>query len=423
MPMIDDDEIYCDRVAGMDISKRDVKVAVRVIENGRIKRLKVRTYATTTTSLLQLRDWLQDLDIELVAMESTGVFWKPLFLVLEDTFTCWLLNPRDVKRVPGNKTDVRDAQWIARMAQQGLVQPSFVPDLQIRQLRELTRYRSNVVRDRTRAVQRLQDLLESAGIKLSSTATNITGMSATRMIQAMIQDPDRTMNDPAGLADLAVGRMRVKIPELTEALTGHFTAHHGRIAATMLRQIRDLDAIITDLEAQIDQEIAPFARAVDHLETIPGVSRRAATIIVSEIGTDMTRFAGTDRLSSWAGLSPGNNESAGRHLSTRTRKGNRSLRAVLFQCAKAVARTRGTYLSAKYADLCTRMKPTKALVAISRIILETCHHLISKNTDYKDLGPTYLDEYRRRDLDKNRIRRARAMLETNGYTVTHNDAA
>lgn len=423
MPMIDDDEIYCDRVAGMDISKRDVKVAVRVVENGRVKRFKVRTYATTTGSLLKLRDWLQELNIELVAMESTGVFWKPLFLVLEDTFTCWLLNPRDVKRVPGNKTDVRDAQWIARMAQLGLVQPSFVPDLKVRALRDLTRYRTNVTRDRTRAVQRLQDLLESAGIKLSSTATDITGTSATLMIQAMIDDPEGAMNDPAALADLAKGRMRVKIPELTEALTGHFTAHHGRIAATMLRQIRDLDAVIADLDQQIEEELGPFVQAVKHLETIPGVSHRAATIIVSEIGIDMDRFEGPDRMASWAGLSPGNNESAGRHLSTRTRKGNRSLRAVLFQCAKSIASSHGTYLSAKYADLRTRMKATKALVAISRIILETCHHLIRKDTDYQDLGPTYLDDYRGRDLDKNRIRRARATLESNGYTVTQNTAA
>ena len=423
MPMIDDDEIYCARVAGMDISKRDVKVAVRVVENGKIRRVKVRTFGTTTPALLKLRDWLEELNVELVAMESTGVYWKPLFLVLEGRFTCWLLNPRDVKRVPGNKTDVRDAQWIARLTQMGLVQPSFVPDLEIRQLRDLTRYRSNVVRDRTRAVQRLQDLLESAGIKLSSTATDVTGLSATLMIQAMIQDPDRTMNDPAGLADLAKGKMRVKIPELTEALTGQFTAHHGRIAATMLRQISDLDAIIADLDQQIDEDVAPFAKAAEHLETIPGVSRRAAAIIISEIGVDMSRFDGTDKLASWAGLSPGNNESAGRHLSSRTRKGNRALRAVLFQCAKAVSRTHGTYLSAKYADLRTRMKATKALVVISRIILETCHHLIRKDTDYKDLGPTYLDDYRRRDVDKNRIRRARTTLETNGYKVTKKDAA
>lgn len=423
MPVIDDDEIAYGRVAGMDISKRDVKVAVRLIENGRVKRLKVRTFATTTPSLLRLRDWLTELEIELVAMESTGVYWKPLFLVLEDQFRCWLLNPRDVKRVPGDKTDVKDAEWIARMAQLGLVTPSFVPDIPVRELRELTRYRSNVVRDRTRAVQRLQDLLESAGIKLSSTVSDITGKSATAMLHAMINDPAGAMSDPRQVADLALVRMRSKLPELTEALTGHFTDHHARLAATMMRQINDLDTLLTDLDQQIDQEIAPFARAVDHLETIPGVSRRAAMIIVSEIGIDMSRFTGTDRLASWAGLSPGNNESAGRHLSTRTRKGNRSLRAVLFQCAKAAARTHSTYLAAKYADLCTRMKPTKALVAISRIILETCHHLIRKDTDYHDLGPTYLNEYRRRDLDKNRIRRARTILETNGYTVTHNDAA
>lgn len=419
MPVIDDDEVYCERVAGMDISKRDVKVAVRLVENGRVKRLKVRTFGTTTRSLLVLRDWLEELDITLVAMESTGVYWKPLFLVLEDRFECWLLNPRDVKRVPGRKSDVTDAQWISRMAQLGLVEPSFVPDLPVRELRDLTRYRTNVVRDRTRAVQRLQDLLESAGIKLSSTVSDITGKSATAMIQALIDDPESVAKNPGKVAnDLALRAMRNKIPELTDALIGRFTDHHGRMAATMLKQIRDLDAVIAELDKQIEDEVAPFERVVEHLKTIPGVSDRAAAIIVSEIGIDMSRFRGSDQLASWAGLCPGNNESAGRHLSTRIRKGNRALRAVLFECASSASRTQGTYLSAKYHDLHGRMKATKALVALSRIILETCHHLIVKDTDYKDLGPTYLDEYRRRDLDKDRIRRARNMLEDNGYTVT-----
>jgi transposase len=419
VPVIDDDEVYCERVAGMDISKRDVEVAVRLVENGRVKRLKVRTFGTTTRSLLVLRDWLEELDITLVAMESTGVYWKPLFLVLEDRFECWLLNPRDVKRVPGRKSDVTDAQWISRMAQLGLVEPSFVPDLPVRELRDLTRYRTNVVRDRTRAVQRLQDLLESAGIKLSSTVSDITGKSATAMIQALIDDPESVAKNPGKVAnDLALRAMRNKIPELTDALIGRFTDHHGRMAATMLKQIRDLDAVIAELDKQIEDEVAPFERVVEHLKTIPGVSDRAAAIIVSEIGIDMSRFRGSDQLASWAGLCPGNNESAGRHLSTRIRKGNRALRAVLFECASSASRTQGTYLSAKYHDLHGRMKATKALVALSRIILETCHHLIVKDTDYKDLGPTYLDEYRRRDLDKDRIRRARNMLEDNGYTVT-----
>lgn len=424
MTVVDDDEVYCERVAGMDISKRDVKVAVRLVEKGRVKQLKVRTFGTATRSLLVLRDWLEELDITLVAMESTGVYWKPLFLVLEDRFRCWLLNPRDVKRVPGRKSDVTDAQWIARMAQLGLVEPSFVPDLAVRELRDLTRYRTNVVRDRTRAVQRLQDLLESAGIKLSSTVSDITGKSATAMIRALINDPERVARDPGGVAnDLALNRMRNKIPELTDALIGRFTAHHARIATTMLQQISDLDRIIVDLDQQIEDELAPFDRVVKHLVTIPGVSDRAAAIIVSEIGIDMSRFRGSDHLASWAGLCPGNNESAGRHLSTRIRKGNPALRALLFECATSASRTHDTYLSAKYNDLRGRMKATKALVALSRIILETCHHLIAKDTDYRDLGPTYLNDYRRRDVDKDRIRRARNILQDNGYTVTPTSAA
>jgi len=206
-------------------------------------------------------------------------------------------------------------------------------------------------------------------------------------------------------------------------LIGRFTAHHARIATTMLRQISDLDRIVVDLDQQIEDELAPFDRVVKHLVTIPGVSDRAAAIIVSEIGIDMSRFRGSDHLASWAGLCPGNNESAGRHLSTRIRKGNPALRALLFECATSASRTHGTYLSAKYNDLRGRMKATKALVALSRIILETCHHLITKDTDYRDLGPTYLNDYRRRDLDKDRIRRARNILQDNGYTVTPTSAA
>jgi len=419
--LIEDGEVFCPRVAGMDISKTDAKVCVRLVEQGRVKQVKVRTFTTTTPGLLRLRDWLEELDIALVAMESTGVYWKPLFLVLEERFTCWLLNPRDVKKVPGRKSDVTDAQWIAKLAQYGLVQPSFVPDLPVRLFRDLTRYRSNVVRDRVRAVQRLQDLLESAGMKLSSTVTDITGKSATAMIAAMIADPAGA--DPARLAELAKGRMRSKLPELAEALTGRFTDHHARMAATMLRQIADLDAVLADLQTQIEDELGPFARAAAHLQTIPGIGEHVAAIVIAEIGVDMTRFSGPDHLASWAGLCPGNNESAGRHLSTRTRKGNKALRGALYEAALAVSRTHGNYLSAKYADLAGRMKRPKALVAISRIILETCYHLISDDTDYRDLGPDYLAKLRTTTPDKTRIRRARRELERHGYTVTEPDAA
>jgi len=409
------DDVYAKRVAGLDISKRDVKVCVRVEDpGGRIEQLKVRTFATTTPGVLALRDYLDQHGVELVAMESTGVFWKPLFYVLEDAFRCWLLNPVQVKRVPGRKTDVTDAQWIARLAQYGMVQPSFVPAVPVRALRDLTRYRTSVVRDRARVVQRLQDLLEDAGIKLSAMISDITGVSGRAMIDALINEPDA---DPARVADLAQRRMRTKIPVLTEALTGHFTHHHAVLAGIMLRQIHDLDQVLVDLTGQIDTELAPFATAAARLTTIPGIGERAAAIIIAETGADMSRFPTPHNLVSWAGLCPGNNESAGRHLSTRTRKGNPALRGLLFEAASAAARTNDTYLSAKYADLAARRGRTRALVAISRIILETCWHVLTTDTDYHDLTPTHVDRHRRNTTQR-RLRHARHDLEAHGYTIT-----
>lgn len=412
------EDIFAERVAGLDVSKRDVKACVRVCHaDGRVRQ-QTKTFTSTTIGLLLLQDWLAQQHITLVGMESTGVYWKPVFYMLEDQFTCWLINPVQVKKVPGRKTDVTDAQWIARLLQAGLLRASFVPPPPIRALRDLTRYRFNVVRDRVRAVQRLEDLLEDAGLKLSSVISDITGVSGKAMLQRLIQDPTAT---PGQVADLAKARMRNKMGELIEALTGHFNDHHARLAATMLRQISDLEEIITDLNTQIEAELAPFAAAAARLTTIPGIGERGAAIIIAEIGVDMTRFPTPADLSSWAGLCPGNNESAGRHLSSRTRKGNPHLRALLFEAACAASRTRHTYLAAKYHDLAARRGRTRALVALSRIIAETCWRMLSTNTDYHDLGPDHIN--RHRHTEQHRAAHLTHQLQQLGYTVTKTPAA
>lgn len=404
-------DIFRERVAGVDISEADVKVAVRVPGSGRRRSETVRTFGTTTVSLLALADWLAEQRVELVVMESTGVYWKPVFYTLEGQFTCWLLNPQQVKKVPGRKTDVTDAQWLARLAEYGLVRPSFVPPAPIRQLRDLTRYRTNLVRERVRAVQRLHDLLQDAGIKLGQVASDITGASGRAMLAALIAG----QQDSAALADLAKGRMRQKIPALTDALTGHFTAHHAHLATLMLRRIDGLLADLAEVEATIQDELRPFAAQAKRLQTIPGVSERAAAVIIAELGVDMTRFPTAAHASSWAGLCPGNNQSGRRNLGGKTRHGNPQLGSVLYECAFAASRTKGTYLADRYQRLAFRRGRQRALVAVSRTILEAAWKILCDDVAYRDLGSGYLASIK--DPER-RARRLVAELKKVGYEAT-----
>jgi transposase len=379
-------ELYAERVAGIDIGKAEVKACVRVPGKRRgAFRCEVRTFATTTRALLQLRDWLQAEKVMLVGMESTGQYWRPVYYLLEMLFECWLVNPLHIKKVPGRKSDVTDAMWIAQLVQFGLVRPSFVPPPPIRRLRDLTRLRTTLVRDRTRHVQRIQDVLEDAGIKLSIVATDIMGVSGRNMIEALIAGE----RDPERLADLALGRLRAKTEALTDALTGRFDDHHGLQCQILLRQIDALDHDVALLDTQIDTEIAPFRDLRERLDTIPGIARRNAEILIAETGGDMTRFASAADLSSWAGMCPGNNESAGKRGNTRTRKGNPWLCGALGEAAQAAGHTKNTYLSERHRRLIATRGKKKAIVATGRHILETAYWISTRGTTYQDLGVDY----------------------------------
>ena len=356
-------EVIHGRCAGMDVSKKDAKVCVRVAGAGRRKTVEtVRTWGATTNQVLALRDHLIAEQVSLVVMEATSDYWKPFYYLLEDLtgVEVMLVNARQVKNMPGRKTDVTDAVWLAQLGAHGLVRASFVPPAPIRELRDLTRTRTMVTRERGREIQRLEKLLEDAGIKLSSVASDITGVSGRLMLQALI-DGHR---DPAELADLAKRRLRHKIPELTEALTGRFNGHHAFLARIHLESIDQRTRQIAELDHRIDQAMAPFRSFADLICSIPGIGRQTAEVVVAETGADMTVFPSPKHLASWAGVCPGSNESAGRVKSTRTRPGNPYLKAALGTAALSIAATRGSFLAAKYKRLAARRGGKKALVAI-----------------------------------------------------------
>lgn len=380
-------EILVERVAGLDVSKADVKVCVRapVAEGSRRYRDEVRTFATMTRALQALSVWLADQRVQLVVMEATADYWKPVFYVLERRFTVWLVNARDIKKVPGRKTDVSDARWIAQVAQHGLVSPSFVPPPPIRRLRDLTRQRTNLGQQRVQALNRLEKVLEDAGIKTSLILSRTLSLSSRAMIEALIAGE----RDPIVLADLAIGKARAKIIDLREALVGRFDDHHAFLAERALAHIDMIEHQIEAFDQAIDSEITPFTRQIEHLVTIPGVSTRVAQIFVAETGADMTRFASAAALSSWAGVAPGNNESAGRKLSGTTTHGNRWLRAALGDAAAAAARTKNTYLAAYYRRLVRRRGNLRALVAVMHKITIAAWHMLSHDVHYQDLGPDY----------------------------------
>lgn len=402
-------DVFVERCAGIDIGKADVKACVRVPgTRHNTFHHQTKTFSTMTGGLLALRDWLVDQRVTVVGMESTGHYWKPVYYVLEDTFECWLINPQHIKKVPGRKSDVTDAQWIARLVQYGLVRPSFVPPPPIRQLRDLTRYRASLVHERTRHVQRLHNILEDAGIKLSLVASDIMGMSGRAMLGALIEGE----RDPEVLADLALGRLRGKNTELVKALVGRFTDHHAWLCALMLTEIDSISAAIAQLDTRIDEQMAPFRHAAELLVTIPGVGKRAAEVIIAEIGNDMTRFASPGALASWAGMCPGNNESAGKRKATPTRAGDPWLRAVLGECATAAARTKHTYISERHRRLSRRRGDKRAKVATGRIILESCWQVLTRDSAYHDLGPEHLNTIR--DPNRAATRAIRQLLEL-GY--------
>jgi transposase len=342
-------------------------------------------------------------------MEATADYWKPVFYVLEQHVDVWLVNARDIKKVPGRKTDVSDARWIAQVAQHGLVSPSFIPPPPIRRLRDLTRQRTNLVQERTRVLNRLEKVLEDAGIKTSLVLAKTLSKSSRAMIEALI----RGERDPRVLADLAIGKARAKIGDLREALVGRFDDHHAFLAAQTLAHIDTLDAQIAAFDGWIETEIAPLHGHLRHLITIPGVSTRIAQILIAETGGDMTRFASAAALASWAGVAPGNNESAGKQLSGTTTHGNPHLRAALGDAAAVAGRMKGTYLGTYYRRLARRRGPKRALVAVMHKITIAVWHMLTHDVDYHDLGP----EHWRHNPNQVRHRQQRLIAELTALGV------
>jgi transposase len=405
-----------ERCAGLDVHKDTVVACVRVPARGGGREQFIQTFGATTAQLLALRDWLVAHRVTRVGMESTGVYWKPVYYVLEDALECWLLNARHLRNVPGRKTDVADAAWICQLVEHGLVRPSFVPPKPIRELRNLTRYRKAQIEERTREAQRLDKILQDAGIKLSSVASDVLGVSGRAMLRALIAGT----RDPETLAELARGTLRRKIPALRQALHGRFGPHHALLVGTILAKLEFLDDALGHLSAEIEQVIAPFAAEAALLRTIPGVDRRTAEAVVAEIGVDMSRFGAARRLASWAGWCPGNNESAGRHGSGKTRKGSKWLHTYLTEAAKAAARTKGTYLGAQYARLRGRRGSARATVAVGHSILVAAYHILDRHEPYRELGPDY---FRRRHSREYQTRRLVRQIEALGYHVTLGEVA
>ena len=401
--------IVYSRVAGLDVHKKVVVAAIMVLGLDGQRHQEKRTFGTMTVDLLALSDWLTVHGVTHVAMESTGEYWKPVFNILEHSFEVMVVNAQHISKVPGRKTDQSDAEWIAELMQCGLLKPSFIPPLEQRELRELTRYRSTFVRERVNLVNRVQKALESANIKLASVATDVMGMSGRAMLEAIIVGKAT----PEEMAELAKGRLREKREQLVKALEGRVKAHHRFVLTELLCQIDGLDETVARFDEQIEAYCRPFEEAVQVLDTIPGVSRRAAEVIVSEIGTDMSRFQTANHLAAWAGVAPGNNESAGKRRSGKTRKGNKYLGVILNQVAHAAARTKNTYLSTQYHRLAGRIGAKKAIVAVEHSILKIAYHLIQRKEPYRDLGGDYFDK-RRPEATANRLVKR---LEKLGYQV------
>jgi len=438
-------ETIVKRCAGLDIHKKSIMVCVLIVAaSGKVEKF-VREFGTMTCDLLSLSDWLEESEVTNVAMESTGVYWKPVYNILEDRFKVLLCNARHIKQVPGRKSDVKDCEWIAQLLQHGLLRGSYIPSRAQRDLRDLTRHRSQLVSEKTRVSNRIEKILEDANVKLASVASETLGVSGREMIYALISGEQ----DSTKLAVLARRRLRAKIPELIKALEGRVTEHHRFMLGKLMRHLNFLEEEIEELELRIErlvfsQELSPkdpenrtgadncektdknsevkesvpppytFSKAASELSQIPGIEQISAQAILAETGTDMSQFPSDKHFSSWARLCPGNNESAGKHKSTKTGKANRWLRSVLTQCAWAAARSKDTYFSSQYKQIAKRRGKKRAIVAVSHTMLTILYHMLKYHRAYVDLGGDYFDKINPKKKQHYHIKR----LEELGLKVT-----
>jgi transposase len=403
-------DVQMKHACGLDVHQATVVACLlSVLDSGKVKK-QIRTFGTTTRELLALRDWLLAQGCTRVAMESTGVYWKPVYAILEGPLELTVANAQQIKNVPGRKTDVKDAEWIAELLLHGLLKSSFVPPKPIRELRDLTRYRRRLADSQSAECNRLLKVLETANIKLASVASDVFGVSGMQMLDALAEGKAT----PAEMAELARGRLRGKIPQLEPALDGRMEEHHRYMLRLQLRRLRDLDQDLAEVDARIQEKLKPYQKQVELLREIPGVDWVLAAVIVAELGVEMKVFGSSARLALWAGVCPGNHESAGKRRNVRVTKGNVHLKTALVEAAHAAARTKGTYLRDKYFRLKARRGAKRAVVAVAHKILVAIYHMLSGDVSYHDLGDLYLDKLNKHHLTRNLVRR----LERLGYRVT-----
>lgn len=403
-------QVVYQRCAGLDVHKKTVSACVSVCEPDGGKQQQVRVFGTFTRDLLALADWLKEHGVSHVAMEATGVYWRPIWAVLEGQFEQMLVNPQHIKAVPGRKTDAKDCEWIADLLQHGLLKGSFVPPTEIQDLRDLTRYRAELRQSQNRVANRIQKFLEQANIKLSSVASDVLGVSGRQMLEAIVAGQD----DAEQLANLARGKLRTKIAELEQALEGRVREHHRFLLAEYLDEWEELGRRITRMEAEIDKQIRPFEQAASLWQTIPGVDHVTACNLVAEIGVNMNQFPTAGHLASWAAICPGNHESAGKSKCGKTRDGNKWLRRTLCQAAWAVTRKKNCYLSAQFRRLAARRGVKRAVMAVAHTMLVIGYHMLKTGQSYHELGGNYLEQINKDQLQRYFVKR----LQRLGLKVT-----
>jgi transposase len=387
--------------AGLDVHKESVEACIRRIEPSGQLHQQTRHWGTMTRDIRMMADWMAAQAVTHVAMESTGVYWKPIFNILESRFKVLLVNARHLKQVPGRKSDIRDCQWIAQLLQHGLLKGSFIPPRPQRELRDLTRHRIQLVEEKTRSSNRIEKVLEDANIKLGSVASEVMGVSGRAMIEALIEGK----KEPAQIADLAQRQLRGKIPQLEKALEGHLTEHHRFLLRLLWKELMQQEALITELEAKIEEVTCPLAADIERLDEVPGLDRRVAEVVLAEIGTDMTPFPTHQNVVAWAGMCPGNEESAGKRRKRRITSGNHWLKRSLVQAAWAASHTRNSYLASQYRHLVGRRGKKRALIAVGHSILVIVYHLLKDGTRYRDLGGDFFDRLEPERLTRYYVKR------------------